>query len=51
MERKKIVIENSNEKKSSKVGKFFYNLFVNNAGYKLVALGVAILIWVLVAGL
>ena len=51
MERKKIVIENSNEKKSCKVGKFFHNLFVENAGYKAIAFCVAIVLWALVAGL
>ena len=51
MERKKIVIENSNEKKSSKIGSFFHNVFVKNAAYKVIALIVAIVLWALVVGL
>ena len=50
MERNKIVIDNSNNK-SGKVKKFFYNLFVKNIGYKAVAFAIAVVLWILMAGL
>ncbi len=51
MERNKIEIKDTEEKKSSKVKKFFYNIFVKNIGYKAIALGVAIVLWVILVGL
>jgi hypothetical protein len=50
MERNKIVIDNSENKKSSKVKKFFYNVFVKDIAYKAISLGIALLLWLLMAG-
>jgi hypothetical protein len=49
MESKKIVIKDG-AKKPGKVKTFFYNLFVKNIGYKAIALGIAIVLWLLVVG-
>lgn len=43
--------KDSKKKKSNPVKSFFYKLFVRNFKYKLLALVVAVVIWLLVAGL
>ena len=51
METNKIVIKEDNNSKKTKIKKFFYNIFVKNIGYKAVALGVAVVMWLLIVGL
>lgn len=51
METNKIVVNEDDSKKSSKIKKFFYNVFVKNIGYKALALGIAITLWILIVGL
>lgn len=51
METNKIVVKEEENGKSSKIKKFFYNIFVKNIGYKAIAFGIAVVIWLLVVGL
>ena len=51
MERKKIVINNTEQKSSTKIKKFFYNVFVKNIVYKAISLGIAVVLWMLMVGL
>jgi hypothetical protein len=51
MDNKFIVKNEENSKKTNKFKKFLHSVFVKNIGYKAVALGVALVLWVLVVGL
>ncbi len=44
-------VDKKAEKKSGKFASFMKKIFVHNIGWKFLALGTSIVIWVLVAGL
>ncbi len=51
METNKIIINESDNSKKSKIKKLLYNIFVKNLAYKSIAFGTAIVMWILVVGL